>query len=100
MKFSPATRTKKDRLDGAISAGLLAAVVLTALAHGTVEPWSVLLFELIVLTLTVLWTIKVMGDKQFKLTIPQIAFPLIAFIGIGLLQSISLTGSGGERQSL
>src|SRR5262249_2994753 len=100
MKSHRVTRTKGDRLGGAIATGLMAAVVLTALAHGTVEPWSVRLFELIGLTLTVLWTIKVIGDKQFKLTIPQIAFPLIAFIGIGLLQSISLTGSGGERQSL
>src|SRR5215471_6734067 len=100
MKFSPATRTKKDRLDGAISAGLLAAVVLTALAHGTVEPWSVLLFELVVLTLMVLWTIKVVREQRFKLIIPEVALPILALIGVGLLQSISLTGSGGVRKSL
>src|SRR5262249_17102241 len=94
------TRTKGDRLGRAIATGLLAAIVLTALAHGTVEPWSVILFELIVLALMVLWTIKVVGDKRLKLTIPQIAFPLVALIGVGLLQSISLTGSGGERRSL
>jgi len=78
----------------------MAAVMLTALAHGTVEPWSVMLFELIVLTLTVLWTIKLAGDKRFKLTIPQIAFPLVTLICVGLLQSISVSGSGGERRSL
>jgi O-antigen ligase len=59
-----------------------------------------MLFELIVLALMVLWTIKVVGDKRLKLTIPQIAFPLVALIGVGLLQSISLMGSGGERRSL
>jgi len=59
-----------------------------------------MLLELIVLTLMVLWTIKVVGDKRLKVTIPQIAFPLIALIGVGLLQSISLNGSGGERRSL
>src|SRR5262245_12031726 len=93
-------RTKSDRLGGAIATGLLAAVVLTALAHGTVEPWSIMLLELIVLALMVLWAIKVVRDKRLKLTIPPVAFPLVALIGVGLLQSISLTGSGGERRSL
>jgi O-antigen ligase len=100
MKSPLATRTKNDRLDRAINAGLLAAIVFTALAHGTVEPWSVMLFQLILLALIVLWTIKVLRDKRFKLIIPQMAFPVLALIGVGLLQSIALTSSGAERRSL
>jgi O-antigen ligase len=81
-------------------AGLLAAVALTALAHGAVEPWSVMLFELIVLALVVLWAIKVLRDKRFTLTIPQTAFPVAALLAVGLLQTITLKGSGGKGTSL
>jgi O-antigen ligase len=100
MKSSPSGRPKRDRLGAAITTGLLAAVALTALAHGAVEPWSLMLFELIVLGLIVLWTIKALRDKRIRVTLPQTGFPIIALIGVGLLQSIAFTSVAGVRRSL
>src|SRR5215469_48964 len=101
MKFRHSGQTKGDgRLGAAVATGLLAAVALTALAHGAVEPWSIMLFELIVLALMVLWIIKVGRDRRFTLTIPRTALPLAALAGIGVLQSITLNGADGARRSL
>jgi O-antigen ligase len=100
MKSRRVGRTKRDRLGAAIATGLIAAVALTALAHGAVEPWSVMLFELIVLVLMVMWTIKVLRDRRFKLIIPQGALPVIALAGVGFLQSIASPFAGGSRRSL
>jgi O-antigen ligase len=100
MRSRHVGRSKRDRLGAVIATGLLAAVALTALAHGAVEPWSVMLFELVVLALIALWTIKVLRDRRLKLTIPQITLPVIALVIVGLLQSIASTGGGNERRSL
>jgi len=37
-------------LDKSIAAGLLSVMIFTTLAHGAVEPWSLALFELMVVT--------------------------------------------------
>jgi O-antigen ligase len=100
MRSRHAGRSKRDRLGAVIATGLLAAVALTALAHGAVEPWSVMLFELVVLALIALWTIKALRDRRLKLTIPQGTLPVIALVIVGLLQSIASTGGGNERRSL
>jgi len=100
MRSRHAHRTRGDRLGALIATGLLAAVALTALAHGAVEPWSVMLFELIVLALTVLWMIKVLRDRLLELAIPRSTLPVIALVLVGLLQSMASTGVGGARQSL
>src|SRR5215831_10183677 len=100
MRSRHARGIKPDRLGTVIATGLLAAIALTALAHGAVEPWSVMLFELIVLALAILWTIKVRRDRRLKVTIPQSMLPVIALVVVGLIQSISSTGVGGGRRGL
>jgi O-antigen ligase len=93
-------RTKGDKFSKAIVAGLLAAVAMTALAHGAVEPWSILLFECIQIALILLWVIKIAREKRLSLIIPGIAFPIAALMGIGLLQSIAMRDTDGVRHSL
>jgi len=85
-------------LDKAIMAGLLLAVVFTALAHGAVEVWSVALFELMTVTLILLWAIKWVVDRRLKITIPRVALPIIALLLYALAQSITVPdGAGGVR---
>src|SRR5262245_11361460 len=100
MRFRHSGRAKSDRLGAAIATGLLAAVAFTALAHGAVEPWSIMLFELVVLAVIALWMIKVLRDRRLKLTIPQSALPIFALLVVGLVQSIASTGPDGARRSL
>lgn len=75
-------------------------MVFTALAHGAVEPWSVLLFELLMTALMLLWATKALIDKKLVLTVPQTIWPLVALFALGLVQSISLTGADGFQKSL
>jgi O-antigen ligase len=87
-------------LDKAIVAGLLAAVVFTTLALGTVEAWSVAIFELMVVVLMLLCAAKAIVEKRLEIRIPPAALPLGALVLVGLAQSIALTGSSGQTRSL
>ncbi len=87
-------------LDKAIVSGLLVAVVFTTLALGTVEAWSVAIFELMVVGLMLLWASKAIVEKRLEIRFPPAALPLGAFVLLGLAQSVALTGSSGETSSL
>lgn len=87
-------------LDKAIVTGLLAAVVFTTLALGTVEAWSVAIFELMVVVLVLLWASKAIIEKRLEIRFTPAALPLGAFVLLGLAQSIALTGSAGQTSSL
>ena len=77
-------------LDKAIFAGLPAALVFTALAHGAVEPWSVALFELMVIAVLLLWGIKTTLDQHLEITVPAAALPIVALLLLGIAQSVAL----------
>ena len=100
MRRSKATARTSNRLGAAIAAGVLFAVVVTALAHGAVEPWSVMLFELITLTLMGLWAGRMIIEKRLRVSRPPAAFPFMALLAVGLLQSVAFTGGDGNRSSL
>ncbi|HEY7912819.1 MAG TPA: O-antigen ligase family protein [Blastocatellia bacterium] len=87
-------------LEKAILVGLLIAIFFTALAHGAVEPWSVAAFELIVLALLILWITRAIIIKRFRVTIPAAAWPILALILYGFLQSLAFTDSAGRTLSL
>lgn len=79
-------------------AGLLLAVIFTALAHGAVEVWSVALFELMIVALVLLWAIKWVVDRRLKIAIPRAALPVIALLLYALAQAITFPdGAGGVR---
>jgi O-antigen ligase len=87
-------------LEKAIVCGLFIAIVFTALALGTVESWSVALFELIIVALLALWGIKVVMDRGVKIRLPQLVQPLIALLGLGLIQSVAFESAEGRRIGL
>ncbi|HRH46804.1 MAG TPA: O-antigen ligase family protein, partial [Pyrinomonadaceae bacterium] len=91
---------KTERLDKIIYIGLISVIAFTALAHGAVEAWSVTIFELLIVLLLFLWVIKSLIENRFELKIPPTALPMMAFLLLGLIQSISLTNSSGELISL
>ncbi|HEU4391481.1 MAG TPA: hypothetical protein VFV34_27070, partial [Blastocatellia bacterium] len=92
--------TVSKRLEQLISGGLLAVAVFTALAHGAVESWSLAIFELAISFFLLLWAVKSAVDKKARLTVPTAAIPLAALLLVGLAQSISVTGTAGQRSSL
>ena len=89
-----------ERLDKAIVVGLLVAIVCTALTHGAVEPWSVAIFELVVLVLVLLWVIKAAADRKLIFRMPAIGLPIAALIILAAVQSIALTDEAGRRSGV
>src|SRR5207244_5864178 len=84
----------------AIVCGLLIAIIFTALALGTVESWSVALFELIIVLLLAFWAIKMVMDRAVRIRLPQLVLPLFALLGLGLIQSVAFESSDGRRIGL
>lgn len=93
-----------SRTDNALGSllriGLLFLVVATALMHGVVEPWSNLLFQLLVAALLFLWGYKAYQDRQLILWLPGIAWPFVGLIGVAAVQSVAWVDRNGLRQSL
>ena len=87
-------------LDKAIAIGLVGAVIFSALAFGSNEPWSVGLFELIVTALILLWAMKFAADRRLKITVPVTALPIAGLVALGLVQSASMTGGDGRTLAL
>src|SRR5215467_4676253 len=100
MRIERTESSINHNLDRAILIGLFATVVFTALAHGTVEPWSLAGFELLVLGLMGLWGVKMIAQKRVTITIPPVGLPLAAFVLLGVVQSIGFTDRIGERVGL
>lgn len=91
---------KKTLLDKLMAGVLCAAIVFTILAHGAVEPWSVAIFELLILFLIVLWAIKSLSDGNLTVKLPVTCLPIAAFLVVGIIQSFSKTGENGLITSL
>lgn len=93
-------RNPKSAIRNAIATGLMVAIAFTALALGTVEAWSVALFEIIVLFLLLLWGLKAIVDKRLQITFPAAALPLAAFVLLTLIQGISISSTGQTTKAL
>lgn len=89
-----------EKLDKAIAVGLLVAVVVTALAHGAVEAWSLALFELLVTLLVLVWAFKWIADGRLKVKVPALALPIAMLLAIAIAQSVSLGGPDSPVRSL
>src|SRR4030095_3657256 len=90
----------RDRLGKTIAVGLMVALVFTALAFGTVEPWSLFLFEIIVLVLIVLWAVRAVLNKRLQINLPDAAIPFAALVLFGLMQCVAIPDSTGRWMSL
>lgn len=78
----------------------LVVVIATTLAFGGIEPWSIGLACVLLITLLALWAVEMIVARKVSIAIPWEALPLVGLIGLGLIQSISWTASDGSRASL
>ena len=88
------------RFENALPYGLIAAVIFTSLTHGAVEPWSLAIFEFLIVFLTLLWGVRAIIHRQLTLRIPRVVFPLGLLLVWGLIQSFVYTDQAGQRHSL
>ena len=87
-------------LDRIIRVGCLLVLTFAALTHGVVEPWSVLIFQLLITALFCLWAFKVYRERKLDARIPVLVWPLFGLVMIGALQSITWIDAEGVRRSL
>jgi O-antigen ligase len=88
------------RLEAFIATGLIVSLVFATLAHGAVEPWSLALFELMLIGLLLAWGAKATLDRRLEITIPGAAFPMAVLLSLGIAQSFAFTSRNGQRLSL
>ena len=73
------------------------AIVLSALAYGTVHYWTLAIFNIGGLTVLLLWTLDSFTLGNFRISKNALQLPLIGIIVLGLIQlfPLPLSGSGG-----
>ncbi|MGH9803443.1 MAG: O-antigen ligase family protein, partial [Blastocatellia bacterium] len=79
---------KNSKLESFIFADLIVTVIFAVLAYGTVEPWSLALFELNALLVAVLLAVRFTFDSQAKFGGWRMALPLLVLTGWGAIQSV------------
>jgi O-antigen ligase len=70
------------------------AIVLSALAYGTVHYWSLALFNLGGLTILMLWVIDGWQLGNVRVSRSWLQLPLLAALALGLVQLLPLRGGG------
>src|ERR1700685_616804 len=71
--------------------GICAAIIFSVLAYGTVEVWSVSVLEISAALLLVLWALLVASGTIKTGHWNPLNWPLVAFLGVGLIQLIFRT---------
>jgi O-antigen ligase len=96
----PETRHTNQPQSHLIRLGLWVLVAVTALTHGVVEPWSALLFELLVVALLFGWALQVYRARRLTLFIPPILGPLAVWWLVGAAQCVTWVDAAGLRRGL
>jgi O-antigen ligase len=79
---------------------LAAAVVGTAVGSGAVEPWSIAIFELMVVSIIILWGVKAISGRRVFVEAPPAAVPIALLVLMGVAQSLVVTDGGGKTRGL
>lgn len=70
--------------------GVLALIVLTAIPYGTVEPWSIALFDAAIFLLTALWAVEGALRGGWFVREHRLLLPLCALVAYSFLQNLPL----------
>ena len=72
------------------------AIVLSALAYGTVHYWALELFNLGALTIIVLWVVDGWNLGAFRVSRSLLQFPLLGALVLGIVQLLPFRGGGNN----
>lgn len=79
-----------DRL---VQAGLYGLIVLTPLAFGTVEPWSMALAEVTIFVIALIWGLAMVSVGEIRIQRTALNLCWLLVLGFGLLQVVPLPPS-------
>lgn len=75
---------------------LCAAVVLSALAFGTVHPWTLALFQAGAGLIVLLWALDAWGARRLRVSRSLLQLPLAGLFVVGLVQLLPLGGAAAQ----
>lgn len=84
-------------LNKAIFFSLLLLLLLTPLPYGTVETWSVTVWELWIFATTLLWGILSVVEGKITLSRNPLTLPLVVLLLFALVQMLPLVSGDGRR---
>ncbi|MFN0108068.1 MAG: O-antigen ligase family protein [Blastocatellia bacterium] len=85
-------------LDKLIYFMLLALLVLTPLPYGSVETWSIALWEVLVFGVVGLWTLRSVIEGKLQITLNPLVWPMLALLVLAIAQIWPF--GAGERQTI
>jgi O-antigen ligase len=93
---------KKSKLECLVFLNLMAALILSVLAFGTVEPWSIAIFELNAFLVGVLLALDGAVNRDHEWRGLRISLPLVVLLLLGILQIVPFGPAlaGGSPESL
>jgi O-antigen ligase len=80
--------------------GLFLLMVFSVLVFGTVDPWSIAIFNVAIVVLLFLWAIRCVVERRLQISLPATALPLALLFIYGILQGITLKDQTGKVSSL
>jgi len=81
-------------LDRSIFYGVLIVIALTAIPYGTVQPWSIALFECLIFAITILAVVDALVSQKPGVPLVRLT-PVIALLVFVLVQSAPIFSSSG-----
>jgi O-antigen ligase len=88
-------------LDKIIYLAVLVLLVLTPLPYGSVETWSIALWEILVFGVMGLWALLTVVEGKLKITFNPLAWPMLALLILAVIQILPfVAGTEGERQTI
>lgn len=88
------------QFDKALALSLLILIVLSTLLYGAVEPWATFVLEIFIPLLLLLWGGHAAAAGRIKLFVPSTAYPLLGFLLLGGVQSVTWFDAAGTRHAL
>lgn len=85
-------------LDKIIYLAVLVLLVLTPLPYGSVETWSIALWEILVFGVMGLWALLTVVEGKLKITFNPLVWPMLALLILAIVQIWPL--AIGERQTI
>jgi O-antigen ligase len=80
---------------------LLALLVLTPLPYGSVETWSIALWEVLVFATVVVWALLTVVEGKLKIHLNPLVWPMLALLVLAIVQVWPIAiGANGEKQTI
>src|SRR5215510_9844686 len=87
-------------LNRVITFGLFAIMAFSVLAFGTVDPWSIAVFNISIVGLFFCWALRCVVRKKLNISLPTFSLPIALLFAYGILQSVTIHDETGKRWSI